>query len=690
MFTFFHFPEGLKGQEAFDLWHLAEGSEVFPLKWFLNLKSLTTKNPGSTYLTEDLEEKFGVIREPQQIAKLHTYPLKWIGLSAAWSNVPTSARDIHLDPTHDLKEISEFKVFNGKKSIAMTGVNCSFCHTTNIKIDGKNHLIDGAPNMLNIRGFFEDEFGSLAQTMLTKKYLKDYLEKIDYRAGEIDATAENFSNRFRQALHLLPQDFSKAVGIPENKFSDDVETFAKDALAKIEDKTYPSKLEEKKVAFIKKMFFDHRKETEQFLLEFLKMTYSMNDGDISNELQLRMRWLAESIGQDPKIKSMNDGYARTDAFGRIANLVARFKEPIALTGSASLPPMWNIQYRAMFHWNANTNSVVMRNLGQAFGLGAILLEPGDGVTPTKNFDSTANLTNILKLESLLYKVQIPQLATDYNVQVDKVKYIAGCNLYRQKCLSCHGASRDRVGPSQELINYKVIGVELTKTDETYLKNQSTPVDGVPFRTALFNFTGAVKENFYKKNNVSEELQASEEHRAIRGTERFRDTYLGEHDYEKNGNEAYLNTDEVQGSHPGYIARPLSGVWATAPYLHNGSIANIYDLLLPEKQRPKIFFTGSREYDLKNLGYRSGLDSLPEQGLSFKRACAKYPSRCLDTSLTGNSNKGHSGELFSINDETQRQQLIEFLKVLRPDPEYSRNLPLLYTLTPAGKCVEANE
>ncbi len=688
-----HFPEGLTPQEKYDLWHMGEGSEVFPLKWFLNLKSLTTKNPGQTYLMENLGEKFGVIKEPDQIAKHHWYPLKFIGLATAWSNVDSKERDVQLDPQRPISDVSEVREIGGKKSIAMTGVNCSFCHTTDIKIEGKNHLIDGAPNMLNIRGFFEDEFGSLAQTMLTKKYLKEYLERIDYKGGDADKTAEEFSNSFRQALHLLPKDFSTIVGLPENKISYDIETFAKDALSNIEDITYrPAKVEDKKVAFIKKMFFEHRQETEEYLIRFMKMTYSLDDKDISKELHLRMHWLAEAIGQDPSIKSMNDGYARTDAFGRIANLVARFKQPIALTGSASLPPMWNIQYRAMFHWNANTNSVVMRNLGQAFGLGAILLNPGQNGAPTTDYDSTAHLTNILKLESLLYKVQIPQLATEYDIPVFKEKFLPGCDLYRQKCLHCHGAAFERVGPTKELISYNISDVELVKTDDQYLKNQSTPVDGVPFKTALFNFTGAVKENFYKKNHVSETEQASEEHRALRGVERFRDTYLSEHSFY--GEESYLDTNEKAGNHPGYIARPLAGAWATAPYLHNGSVPTMYDLLTPEKQRPKIFFTGSREYDLDKLGYKSGIDSLPPeaQGLSLKKACAKYPTRCLDTTVAGhvNSNYGHSGGDFTVDTDLQRAQLIEFLKVLRPEPEYSRHLPLLYTVNPAGKCVSVTE
>ena len=46
----------------------------------------------------------------------------------------------------------------------------------------------------------------------------------------------------------------------------------------------------------------------------------------------------------------------------------------------------------------------------------------------------------------------------------------------------------------------------------------------------------------------------------------------------------------------YKARPLQGAWATAPFLHNGSVPNLYELLSPVTERSKRFFLGRREYD----------------------------------------------------------------------------------------------
>ena len=97
----------------------------------------------------------------------------------------------------------------------------------------------------------------------------------------------------------------------------------------------------------------------------------------------------------------------------------------------------------------------------------------------------------------------------------------------------------------------------------------------------------------------------------------------------------------------YSARPLAGVWATAPYLHNGSVPSLYDLLLPAAQRPAVFYVGNREYDAKRLGYVSAASAS-----AFK----------FDTAGDGNSNRGH--EYGKDLSEADRYALLEYLKTLK--------------------------
>ena len=86
--------------------------------------------------------------------------------------------------------------------------------------------------------------------------------------------------------------------------------------------------------------------------------------------------------------------------------------------------------------------------------------------------------------------------------------------------------------------------------------------------------------------------------------------------------------------PHYRARPLDGVWATAPYLHNGSVPTLRDMLLPQDKRPASFCVGSREFDPVNVGVVTKADN--------KDPCAPGLTN-FDVSLLGNSNRGHSFE-----------------------------------------------
>jgi hypothetical protein len=102
----------------------------------------------------------------------------------------------------------------------------------------------------------------------------------------------------------------------------------------------------------------------------------------------------------------------------------------------------------------------------------------------------------------------------------------------------------------------------------------------------------------------------------------------------------------------YKARPLDGIWATAPYLHNGSVPTLYDLLLPPDRRPNSFNVGTREYDPVRVGYRSD-------------AAAAGNSFTFNASMTnnrGNSREGHDYGVGRLS-EDQRLSLLEYLKSL---------------------------
>lgn len=117
----------------------------------------------------------------------------------------------------------------------------------------------------------------------------------------------------------------------------------------------------------------------------------------------------------------------------------------------------------------------------------------------------------------------------------------------------------------------------------------------------------------------------------------------------------------------YRARPLDGVWATAPYLHNGSVPTLRDMLLPQGERPTSFCVGSRQFDPVNVGLVTKAHA--------DEACAAGLTN-FDVSLLGNSNRGHSFEGQEtdvtklppgvvgpeLNDD-ERRSLVAYLKTL---------------------------
>jgi hypothetical protein len=99
---------------------------------------------------------------------------------------------------------------------------------------------------------------------------------------------------------------------------------------------------------------------------------------------------------------------------------------------------------------------------------------------------------------------------------------------------------------------------------------------------------------------------------------------------------------------GYANHPLDGIWARAPYLHNGSVPTLRDLLEPPERRPAAFYRGYDVYDQARVGFVTDVPA--ENGRRFFR---------YDTSIPGNSNAGHVYGT-TLTDEDKRA-IVEYLK-----------------------------
>jgi hypothetical protein len=217
--------------------------------------------------------------------------------------------------------------------------------------------------------------------------------------------------------------------------------------------------------------------------------------------------------------------------------------------------------------------------------------PSMGVHPDKAHDGLKDAKNM----TLFLK--------DYNSQpfpgvIDTNKAVSGAVLYQLNCASCHGtygssAQRPR------LVSYP-----------NWIGNVGTdPLRGASFDQALVD--------------------------AIKGT-------------------SYGKIMSVNAGR-GYVAPPLSGIWASAPYLHNGSVASLSALLEPSK-RHKRFKVGGHELDFDAVGLRL------EANGDYRADYQPFSTPAwVDTDQLGRSNLGHTyGNALT---QPQKAALIEYLKTL---------------------------
>ncbi len=107
---------------------------------------------------------------------------------------------------------------------------------------------------------------------------------------------------------------------------------------------------------------------------------------------------------------------------------------------------------------------------------------------------------------------------------------------------------------------------------------------------------------------------------------------------------------------GYVAQPLNGIWATAPYLHNGSVPTLWHMLHPE-DRPVVWKRTENGYDTERVGLEvAGLDKLPS---SVKTGVERRTY--FNTRLFSKSAQGH---LFPNElNEDEKIAVLEYLKTL---------------------------
>jgi mono/diheme cytochrome c family protein len=356
----------------------------------------------------------------------------------------------------------------------------------------------------------------------------------------------------------------------------------------------------------------------------------------------------------------------------------------------SYPFVWDIPHHDYVQWNGIGGNAgagpIGRNSGEVIGvfgtldwaekkgwtINSVLEGQGFGKTHV-SFKSSVKVHHLRQIEDRLASLQSPlwndAVAKAGLPALDQEKVRRGERLFDQLCVTCH-ARIDRTSPQRRVVahmnNLKEIG-----TDPVMATNSVT------YR----GYSGLLR-NWYVTlgvGNVMLDIRAPVAAILTKATQnvvatpdpdkwfftRFADWAIDLIDQVRkneikpsvrSGDYTPDTTAAPLESLKAYKGRSLNGIWATAPYLHNGSVPTLYDLLLPASPRendpagtvyrPKTFRVGSRELDVDNVGFK-------HEG---------YDGFLFDTSIPNNSNSGHEYGT-RIMTEQDRRDLVEYIKSL---------------------------
>jgi mono/diheme cytochrome c family protein len=365
-------------------------------------------------------------------------------------------------------------------------------------------------------------------------------------------------------------------------------------------------------------------------------------------------------------QSIEEGYGRLDALNRIGNQVFSqdLNKPENYRGSSApvhYPRIWNTPWFDWVQYNGSIMQPMVRNAGESLGVSSELnlTDPAKGL-----FKSSVNVDILHDMEQMIAGnppsaekgfsgLKSPKWPSDILPAIDEKLAAQGAELYKTTCQPCH---RPPVSSPAFFDFSNKEWWTKNQADQPIVVVENIPISHVGTDPAQAADMGARTVELPANLDIKETSFAKALKFVVEKTVNYiydrQNPPLSEKQRESiNGN----MPNEVRGE-LAYKVRSLNGIWATPPYLHNGSVPTIEDLLGPAADRPKTFYLGNREYDPVKLGYKT--DKLTN-GFEF------------DASIRGNSNRGHEftddektyGRVGPALDADKRRALIEYLKTL---------------------------
>lgn len=476
------------------------------------------------------------------------------------------------------------------------GLNCAACHTGELTHQGKAHRIDGGPALIDFQSFIEDLDAALHAT-------RDEPARWETFAAAVLGDRDTAGNR-----DLLAAEYQR-------------------------------------------------------LLDWQDQTAAMNH------------------------TALRYGRGRLDAVGHILNKVLMFNGAPASAGNAanapvSFPFLWGISKQQHVQWNGIAENSRFKLPGDAFEYGALGRNTGEvlgvfgdlvvtpqtpGVGALIHYKSSVRTENLVRMELLVKKLAPPAWPADFPA-IDEGLRARGDELFDRMCASCHlpedhqreGRPTEVMVPFIDTPDAELTDIWMACNAYTY-RGPTGPMEGVQDNTGAILGAQAPVANMLATavrgaliGDAKELVKAGiDNFFGIRPLPEFEDGVPTGEAAREIAREVCLTTADVPIL--GYKARPLDGIWATAPYLHNGSVASLADLLLPPDQRKPQFWVGNREFDPVAVGY---VDADPGNGMGFLMQTRDGAGAVIE----GNSNAGHVYGVGSLSAE-DRAALLEYLKSL---------------------------